>query len=182
MTILDFNKKQEAIILLTLTLLVAVLFFNHDKLDNSNVLTMFFELAVAGFIGFILARYYFNKDRQLQKREKIEQKNKLKNEFEHSLRKSHSQIWIELNQPGQNTIPRSSLMRMDNLLSETILAFKNFAPTDLDSNKIIHDASMLIKKHIDSPMSDHTLMIDLQLSLNLLGKIGEKYHIDLTPV
>ncbi len=34
---------------------------------------MFYELSVAGFVGFILARYYFNKDKQLQKREKEEE-------------------------------------------------------------------------------------------------------------
>ena len=180
MNFLDFNKNQEAIILLVVTFQIVILFFQYDKIDRSNLLTMFFELSVAGFIGFILARYYFNKDRQLQRREKDEKQKKLKNDFEHRLRKSHSQIWVEVNRPD-GKVPSFSLIRIDSLLSETILSFKNFNRTDIDSERNIHNASMLIKKHIENDMDDSTKQMDLRLALNLLEKVGEVYHIDLTP-
>ena len=180
MNFLDFNKNQEAVILLVVTFQIAILFFQYAQIDSSNLLTMFFELSVGGFIGFILARYYFNKDRQLQKREKDEETNKLKHDFEHRLRKSHTQIWIEMNRYDGN-LPSSSLIRIDNLLRDTTLSFTNFNKTDIDSERSIHDASMLIKKHIENDISDSIQQMDLRLALNLLEKVGERYHINLAP-
>ena len=181
MNIFKFNKNQQAILLLFITFLIAILFFQKNTINESNIYTMFYELSVAGLIGFILARYYFNKDRQLQKREKEEEQNRLKNDFEHRLRKSHSQIWIEMSRQPRN-VSNPSLRKIDSLLNETIISFNNFDKTDIDSNKNIHNASMLIKKHLESHMDDSSQSMDLRMALDLLENVGRKYHIDLTPV
>lgn len=179
--IINFNKNEQAIILLTLTILVSSLFFLFDKINKSNILVMIFGLTLASLLGFTLARYYFNKDRQLQKREHEERRNKSKNEFEHYLRKTHVKISQEIDRPVENIVPRFSLRRLDALLTETIQSFKNFDPTDMASDKELHNALMLIKKHSEALVSDNTIMIDLKLALSHLEKVGEKYHIDLTP-
>lgn len=181
MYFLGFNKNQQAVVLLIMTFLSVIIFFQHENINASNLLTMFFELSIAGFVGFILARYYFNKDRQLQQREKKEEENKLKNEFEHRLRKSHSQIGIEMSRFDEK-IPLLSLRRMDSLLTDTILSFQNFNKPDIDSAHDISNASMLIKKHIEKDMNDSSQQQDLRIAIDLLEKVGERYHIDLTPI
>lgn len=179
MNFLEFDKNQQAVVLLLITFFITILFFLYDEFDKSNLLTMFYELSVAGFVGFFLARYYFNKDRQLQKREKDEEQTRLKNDFEHRLRTSHTQIWIEMSRQ-QGDVPSSSLRRIDSLLNETIRSFNNFNKTDIDSERNIHNASMLVKKHLEGRMDDSSQQIDLRLAINLLEKVGLTYHIDLT--
>ncbi len=81
-----------------------------------------------------------------------------------------------------SNVPSSSLRRIDSLLSEAIRSFNNFNKIDIDSEKNIHNASMLVKKHLEGPMDDFSQQIDLRLAINLLEKVGQIYHIDLTPV
>jgi len=182
MKIFGFGDKHESGILLASTFLLAILLFNYEEINKSNLYTMFFELSVAGLIGFILAGYYFNKDRSLQERERNEEQNKLKNEFEHRLRKCHSQIWLDVNRYHDDVIPLSSFRRIDSFLSDLVLAFKNFNSQDIDADRELNNASLLIKKHLHPvPVSDMTPMLDLSIVKQVLESLATKYHIDLTP-
>jgi len=65
---------------------------------------------------------------------------------------------------------------------DTISSFKNFEPTDIDSDRDLHDASGLINKHIGTTTNALVLRADLNGVLTRLERVGQKYHIDLTPI
>ena len=142
---------------------------------------MIYELSFAGLLGFMFARYYFNKDRDLRRREIKGQKEKLKNDFEYRLRTSYVKVNQEINR-RDNVTSKFAFRRIDRFLSDTILSFKNFEPTDIDSDRDLYDASGLIKKHIETTTDANILTIDLKRVLIHLERIGQKYHIDLTPI
>lgn len=178
---IDPTKDQQAIILLILTTLITSLFFLYEKIDDSNILTMVYELSFAGLLGFMFARYYFNKDRNMRRREINAHKEKLKNDFEYRLRTSYARVSQAIDRQGHIT-SKFTFNRIDRFLSDTISSFKNFEPTDIDSERDLHDASRLINKHIGKTTHTFVLRMDLNSVLTRLERVGQKYHIDLTPI
>lgn len=180
-SIFGFSKVEEAAILLASTVLFSLLFFRYEEIDKSNIFTMFIELGFAGLVGFILARYYFNKDRDLQTREKNEKEEKLRNKFAYSLRTAHVAMSQEITMMGKGILPQFSIQTLIDLLGDVIFAFKNYDPTDIDSDKMLKNTSMLVEKHKETIMTD-VFFLDLKSSLSIIEQLGKKYHIDLTPI
>lgn len=176
-----FSKVEQAIILLAFTMLFSILLFLYETINTSNIFTMFVELGFAGVLGFILARYYFNKDRDLQARENNEKEEKLRNDFEYRLRTAHVKMSQEINMAGAGILPSVSISTLIGLLDNAVLTFKNYRPIDIDYDKMLKYASALIEKHEEIIKND-VLLLDLKTSLDILEQIGEEYHIDLTQV
>lgn len=179
--IFGFSKVEEAAILLASTVLFSLLFFLYEEIDKSNIFTMFIELGFAGLVGFILARYYFNKDRDLQTREKNEKEEKLRNEFEYRLKTAHVAVSRGINMERADILPQFSIQTLIDLLDDVILAYKNYDPTDIDSDKMLKRASALVGNHKETIMIN-ALLLDLQSLLDIIEQMGKKYHIDLTPI